>query len=396
MVDLNLENTNWYYCPGSIDKEKAYEPKEYNLENLKNIQNFVSSGLIPPIPNKNDFKRFKIACGYISNRSKELTKLFKDSNVELKTDVSIDLSEYIPNPNVNLFAKIHMAIVVRNKQDKVLHIEVIQYSDRNLYINVNNNPMLIGCLKSLIMDNGANDITSLRATIIQPGIDSDPIRHQNYTTWSFELLSKKLFDVANVVDDENAKLISGKHCHWCLHKANCEEIIETKKQEINKMDGGELSIIQSVHTDLKTMDASELADILDAEASFKDAFERARAEAKLRAEKGEIVANDEHQYMIGHGRKVKAWNESEEVIVKKLKGMKVIKDEIFPSKLITPAASLKLELTEKQLTNLRKLISEIDGKPTLIKTDRVVMSSEQAFADVVEKPVEQNQTMSFL
>lgn len=401
METLNLTNVNWFYCPWSVSKEHEYPDKEYSLDNLRAIQDYLEDGLLPSFDIA-DEKRFNIAVNYIEKREKELLKLFVDSTVEIVVDRQFDL-DFITKGEPFVRDKIHTILICRGSDrvnNRVLHVEVIHYSDRNLYINVNNNPVFTGRLMSVVNDLNLEEVTSLRSTIIQPGIDSEPIHHQNLTTWSLKPLIVELMRRLSIVKTSE-ELCSGDHCHWCQHKPNCEEITKTKLEEINKMDGGELSIIQSVHTELETMSLSRLADVLDAEKSFKDAFERARAEAKRRAELGDVISNDKHTWFIGNGKKAKSWNEPDEIIARRLKNMKVIKDDIYPSKLITPAAALKLDVTEKQLGNLKKLISEIDGKSTLKQGENKQLSAEDMFADVAqnEKQVEEvkpSTPMSFL
>lgn len=401
MNALNSENTNWFYCTGSIEKEKDYPVVVRDQDNLTAISCCFSNIKVNG-NRKFDGKRVNLAINYIEKRTLELKNAFEDSEIEITVGNSFNLNGKIENLNIDLFALSHIVLICKRKIDnQVLFIEVIQYSDRNLYINVNDNPEFTACLKSILMMNKVDEVVALRATIIQPGIDTDPIRHQNLTTFGLDPLVDKLVNRANRVIDLEHYLKSGKHCNWCLHKPNCEQITKVKKEEINKMDGGELSIIQSVHTEIESMPLSKLADILDAEKSFNDAFSRAKVEAKRRAELGEIVSNDTHTWFIGNGKKSKSWNESSDKIVKKLKGMKVIKDDIFPSKLITPAQALKLDLTETQINNLKKLISEIDGKPSLMQGENKQLTAEDMFSAVKteEKQVEEVETskpMSFI
>ena len=64
--------------------------------------------------------------------------------------------------------------------------------------------------------------------------------------------------------------------------------------------------------------------------------------------------------------------------------MKVKKEDIFPSKLLSPAQALKLDLPKRAMNNLNKLISIVDGKPILKKGEAKVITPEELFGDLPE------------
>ena len=139
METLNLTNVNWFYCPGSVSKEHEYPDKEYSLDNLRAIQDYLEDGLSPSFDIA-DEKRFNITVNYIEKREKELLKLFVDSTVEIVVDRQFDL-DFITKGEPFVRDKIHTILICRGSDrvnNRVLHVEVIHYSDRNLYINAKN------------------------------------------------------------------------------------------------------------------------------------------------------------------------------------------------------------------------------------------------------------------
>ena len=90
------------------------------------------------------------------------------------------------------------------------------------------------------------------------------------------------------------------------------------------------------------------------------------------------------------GRSSRVWNDDEEVIVKALKGRRLKKDDIYPTKLISPAQLEKLDsLTADQKDKLlKKYVTEKAGKLKLTKVAHNESSQE------VIKDVEQCSTNS--
>ena len=154
----------------------------------------------------------------------------------------------------------------------------------------------------------------------------------------------------------------GKHCEDCSFNDHCEQQTNFKKVNIMNYE----SLITQTHGDVSLISQNDLGSILDMEELFVDAFSKAKAEALNRNEKG--VQTTGWHFANGKGRNT--WNLDDEEISKKLRAMKLKKDEIYPSKLMSPSQARKVEgLTDIQKKNLEKLIDTIEGKPKLVKND---------------------------
>lgn len=159
--------------------------------------------------------------------------------------------------------------------------------------------------------------------------------------------------------------------------------------EMIASDGGNIfELITAATGDLTTMEESKLTKIYDAMPGIQAAFDKVQAEIQRRAETGEIDG-----FEMGPGRGSNVWNETEEVIAKKLKAKRLKLDEIYPRKLVTPAQALKLEsLTPTQKKKIEEeLISFKAGKDALkrVAFGKKKPSVEMMFAEVVKEEPKQ-------
>ena len=387
---LATYNVRWPYCPGSLtlDTETGDRLSNAEIEDLKThhlltvcIRDKVSPyGLIDTrlhishgvdfIVNESRAERVQVALDYIRERTSELTRTIPDCEcyVEAGTE-SVPGKGMMPPRNDWQGVCDVLITVFSHSCNKPLFIEAIDFDDRRRYRNVNNCPVMIGVLRGVSM--GLKDLTSLRATIIQPKADKK-IQSQSFTTRSIKPAVEKLELAVLATDDVNSPLIPGKHCMYCEHKPSCTGIKDKNIKVINAMDkskqgsDSELSIIRLVHTELESMSEEQLENILDAEKVFIDAFARAKVEAVSRLNAGNVI----NGYFMGSGKAKKVWNEDAEIIGKKLRGMHIIKDEIYPFKLVTPAQALKFELSPIRRKNLEKLINVEEGAKTLKQCDK--------------------------
>jgi len=151
--------------------------------------------------------------------------------------------------------------------------------------------------------------------------------------------------------------------------------------------------------DPKSLTEVQLSELADAEEGIQAVFDKVKAEIRERIEQGITVQG----YAMQPGKGSNVWNEDEEVIVKRLKSRRLKNIDIYPPKLITPAAVMKLEqLTDEQKERIKKdLITYTAGKLSLKKvahkiekdvaqssTDDV-LSGELMFGDVLETPVKE-------
>lgn len=425
---LGPSNHRWPHCPGSVREEAAYHDTagdaaidgtgthlllEMCLLNNVNTDHYDqmiigTNNVDRPqgwLIDKERCERAQIALDYVVRRKKELQKQFHGCKVYVQAESKSNPGFYAQRNDWWGTCDITITVVSAAPIGELLFVEVVDYKDGRMFVSEKWNSQLIAYLfgKMIEVPEGVRmDVpdVGMRMTIIQPKTNT-PIRYMCSTNpdhglTKITLMAKVnwLIKCAEATDDPEAPLISGKHCQWCKHNpkrgGTCTADTEKSMEVINTMttdivvsgDDGLFEIIKTAVSDVKSMSEEQLTKIADAEAGFQASFDKVRAEIKERIESGVPVSG----YAMLPGNKKKTWNEDEETIAKKLKARRMKKDEIYPAKLITPAAALKHpSLTPSQRKKLEKdLISVVDGKLTLKKVEyqKEIKDANKMFMDV--------------
>jgi len=328
-------------------------------------------------------KRVQICLDYITRRKEELEKLFPGCEVIVESESKSNPGGCINRDDWWGTCDITVRVLV---DGLVVFIEVVDYKDGRGYVSEKWNNQLIAYLIGKLhgVNGDAVPDIDMRMTIVQPKTGT-PIRYLCSTNPDHglnkaSLLSKIIWltECAKATDDPNAPLIPGKHCQWCKHNPKRDgtctssteksiEVIETMTTDIAVLnnDSGLLELMVKSVSDIKSITPENLAKIADSRAGFDAVFHKVVTEIQEKIESGVEVPG--YAMLPGNARKI--WNESDDIIAKKLKAKRFKKDEIFPSKLISPAAALKNpNLTEVQKKKLKsELISEVVGENTLKK-----------------------------
>jgi hypothetical protein len=129
------------------------------------------------------------------------------------------------------------------------------------------------------------------------------------------------------------------------------------------------------------MTDQQLAEIMDAAPLITKMIEQVKDEAKSRLDQGVPIPG----YAIGAGKSSKQWADDEEVVAKKLTGLRQMKKaDVYPAKLITPAAALKFPgLSDRQKSSIEKMIEVVPGKPSIVRSNKTVNTVEDMFGDTV-------------
>ena len=413
---LSPSNHRWPYCPGSVREELNYPDiagdaaidgtGSHILLELSLLNNVQASNYDKLIIGDNHHdkplgwlidvercKRVQIGLDYVTRRKKELKKLFPGCKVIVQAESKsnpgtwTNRNDWWGTCDITITA-VKNRIVEGGPVEEILFIEAVDYKDGRMYVSEKWNTQLIAYLFGKMVSKRYQSIPDIgmRMTIVQPKT-STPIRYLCSTRTDDNLNKKTLLSKVNwlaecayATDDPNAPLIPGKHCQWCSHNpkrgGTCTKSTEKSMEVINAMtneiavlngNDGLLEFITKAVSDVKSLSPDQLTKVADAKAGFMAAFDKVFTEIQERIETGVEVPG----YAMLPGNASKVWAESEDVIVKKLKAKKFKKDEIFPSKLVTPAAALKKKgLTEIQKKKIsEELISEMAGKMTLKKVE---------------------------
>lgn len=417
---LSPSNHKWVYCPGSIREEAKY-PYITNsaaidgtgshllLELCLNTGRPVQEYLNEYIGighkdkgsgwhiNQNRIERVQTCIDYVEKRKKELLKEY--SFVVVKTESK-------SNPGLKYkrddwWGTVDVTIFAYSSESKIpTFIEVIDLKDGQRFVDVNDNPQLIAYMGGKIYEYLSFKMfsTPIRMTIVQPKT-KPPIRYVDSEVGKLLIKLNQIAIAAKKTDDKNAPLIpdgnGGKgYCKWCKHRDNCEarknQIIGKLKEMTNDVNTNGISLFEVINQTFKNiedMGVETLSQMLDAKAAIDDIFKRAEEEATRRLENGDFIPG----YSMLPSNSRREWDIEEEELVKKLKTFKLKKDDIYISKLISPAQIMSHNnLTKKQKERIENDYIKII--PGALKLKKVSIKKQENPVDMFRGIVKQCNT----
>lgn len=428
---LGPSNHRWPHCPGSVREEARFEdiPGEAAIDGTgshlllemcllngvaaaqydqqiigANHPEHPSGWLIAP----DRIERVQMALNYITRRVAELKEQYKGCTVTVTAEVKSDPGGMFGRTDWWGTCDITIKAFLG---DEIIFLEVADYKDGRGWVDVRDNTQLLSYLggqmrpyiasgPELVRPLHADRVPNVRMTIIQP--KTNPvIRSVCSTRYEDNISSYKVVDrlfelelAADRTDRPDAPLIPGKWCQWCKANpkrggdcmADVNESISTIEttvgSEIIATDGKSVfEFIGSSFSKIKELTNLQLADLADAKDSVMAGFQSVEDEIQRRIE-------DEKQhvpgYAMGFGNDANVWAEPDDKIEKMLKARRLTKDEIFPSKLISPAQVMKLtKLTVEQRAKIEKdYIKKVASKKQTLK--KVARTVEQSLTNSVE------------
>lgn len=408
---LSPSNTRWPKCPGSVREEAAYEDVsgEAAIDGTGShlllelcLQNGVRAetydGQIIGANHEDNpmgwmvslerIERVQECLDYVHRRSNELAAQHPNA-----TSISV-YPESKSNPGAHIgcddwYGTCDITIEVIY-DDVIGFLEVIDYKDGRGYVKVEGNTQLISYLCGKLDMSGG--ISPCRVTIVQPKT-SQSVRYEDMVVGDIRAKFKELTLAAERTDDPDAPLIAGDHCTWCKHgrAKNCTAQSEQSLKEVKSVSftnedtkpGGLLfEVIEQTFGDISKMESTKLEELADARAGMMAVFDRVNEEIQKRVEDPDDDTITGYAMLPGNGSN--AWIGDTKTIEKMLKGRKLKKDDIFPSKLISPAAMMKSEkLTKGQKTKIwDKFVENKPGKSTLKKVRTAEKDPAMMFASV--------------
>jgi len=407
---LGPSNHKWVNCPGSLREEANYPdvPGVAAIDGTGShllLETCLNENLLPQfyigktigeghedrpqgwLVKQDRIDRVQTCIDYVERRKKELMKEFPGSMIILEVETR-------SNPGIlygrdDWWGTVDITILVSDSCD-YLFTEVIDYKDGQSYVDCKNNPQLtayLGGKCSIFSSNNVEIIT--RMTIVQPKSHT-PIRYEDISPRELHTRVEYLAERASHTDSPNAPLIpddkGGKgYCKWCKHNKNCKAIVNKTIGElkvIKDKDGNTLDSFEQFKTmfeDIDTIDADLLSHFLDTRKSIDKIYDRASEEVERRLTSGDVIPG----YKMLPGNSKKKWKITEEELYKLLSARKLKKDEIYISKLISPAAVLSHDtLTKKQKDKLSESIEVIPGALSLRSVERKKKTALDMFSDV--------------
>lgn len=401
---LSCSNLRWPNCPGSVRESADYEdiPGAAAIDGtgshlllemcLKN--NVVAKAYDQQIIGVNDeenpngwlidnerCKRVQMCLDYVHRRVDDLKQQFPNANVQVFTEARTNPGIYFGRDD--WWGTCDITIMAKHRMlGDVLFIEVIDYKDGQGWVDEKDNTQLNSYLFGQMLPYlGGGEILKseliggCRMTIVQPKtsrpvryVDTDP---KNVVDTAF-YLSKR----AKLTDDPNAELTPGKHCQWCPANpkrgghctADATKTLNEVTQLTTNITAGSTDLHQQLSaavTDVTALSVDELSQLADMEPGMSAIFDKIKAEIQVRLENQIPVPG----YALEPGKGSRQWNKPEEEIVKKLKARRLKKDDIYPSKLISPAQVEKLDkLSDSQKASLiEELVSYVASKKKVLK-----------------------------
>lgn len=417
---LSPSNHRWPNCPGSVALEAQYPDiageaaidgtgshlllemclnNDYTPSHYEGRVIGVNHEDKPDgwLVNQDRIDRVQMCLDYIERRKQELREQFPNATIIVQEESRSDPGGMFGRDDWQGTCDVTLEVI---DGDDCLFIEVIDYKDGRGWVHAENNTQLISYAggkmrpwiasgKDLVRPFHPERIPhGVRTSIVQPKT-TPPIRYHDYATADITKELESLSWKATQTDQEDAPLVPGKHCQWCKHKPHCtaqsEESLEVLKMsnDVVAQDGHSLfELIEGVIDDVAALDTQRLTELADARAGIEAAFDRVEAELYSRLEQGQPVDG----YALKPGRMTSVWNESEEDIVKMLKGRRLKRDDIYPPKLASPAQIMKsANLTDEQKEKIEKqYISKKAGSLKLTKVER--KTAEVSFDDVAQLP----------
>jgi len=418
---LGPSNARWPNCPGSVREEERYPDvsgeaaidgtgshlllelclqnnvpaAQYDQQIIgANHPDNMNGWMVAP----DRIKRVQMALDYITRRVVELKEQFPGCTVSVESEQKSDPGGAFGRDD--WWGTVDITITARQPMTgEAYFIEVADYKDGRGYVSEKRNTQLTSYLfgkmrpyicsgNELVRPFHPNKVGGCRMTIIQP--KTNPVvRYQcstrpedEFTPWGVVDAAIELSQAAVKTDEDNAPVASGKHCQWCkanpkrgghcnAETAKSMEVVESMNTEMTPVkiegDAGDqlMSLMFNAVADPKSLTVEQLSQLADAKDGIMSVFDKVNAEIQERIEQGTSVPG----YDMQPGNSSQVYNESEEVVAKKLKACRMKKDDIFPAKLITPAALMKSEnLTTGQKERLKKeLITVKGGKLSLKK-----------------------------
>ncbi len=442
---LGPSNHRWVHCPGSIREEAIYpdfsssaaaDGTGSHLLLEKCLDNNVLADAYDTevigsghedspmgwFVDKDRIDRVNQCLNYVLSRTKELKEKYKNCQVTVKSEMKVNPGFVFGR--TDWWGTCDITILVSQGVHKIVYLEVIDYKDGKLWVEVENNSQLQGyaigvlgdllekyCDGTLININpkrlGESFPEEIRMTIVQPKT-SVSVRYEDISMPDLIRVAHFLNEAAVKTDAPQAPLIpdgkNGKgYCRWCKHKDNCEQFKKEnlkgldamfQQDDLPKESGSLFDILLAPVSKVKELDNNKLAELADAKAAVLGIFESVDKEIEQRVKGGENIPG----YGLVPGRKTRVWNCDEEKIAKVLKSRGFKNADIYPPKLLTPAQALKSDkLTDKQKEKLESdYIADKFGSEKIGRVNKKQKPSIKSMFDGLPDLPEKKEEVTFL
>lgn len=374
---LSPSNHRWAHCPGSVREEAAYPDisGEAAIDGTGShllLETCLKSGVRAEVyegqilgtnhPDKpggwtirdDRVERVQMCLDYLSRRVSELGQVTVTSESRSNPGERVGREDWYGTCDVTI------------QSDE--YVEVVDYKDGRGHVDVKNNSQLISYLFGKI----TLDTKKCRITIVQP--KTNPVvRYQDLSVEEVVELAGRLAEAAEKTDAPDAPLIAGKWCQWCKHKKNCTAQTKQSLEIIPMID---LKFISDFVEKIESTTDEQLAQLADAKKGIFSFFEKVDAELENRLHAGKSVPG----YALLAGNGSNNWNITEEELVKILKNRHLKNEEIYVSKVVSPAQFMKCSLSDVQKNKIKE--QYVTYTPGKLRVSKVENKAVELFKEV--------------
>ena len=365
----------WANCPGSVREEAKYPEERSSAAAIDGththtvLERAISTGTVDVrswineqmsdhdgqfVVTPAQVERVQFALNYIHERHVLM------GNCEIRAETKV-------NP-ARIFGRDDLAGTVDVTLISDDTIEIIDYKDGMSTVEVEDNLQLdtygFGIIAALADENLKVKQSTIRFTIIQPKLREkgmSGIASYERPMLEFMMGEQRLARQAAATDSPIAPLIPGeKQCKYCKHKGACSAL-NTQSLESLGIASPNLDVAkQAAEKNPTEMTDKQILEIMEAAPLIRQMLEGVEKEAFKRVNAGRAIEG----LKLVRGRGSREWAYEETEMVEKLKKFGIPKDELWKTKLISPAQAEKVvwkkrdgtvkQLSERQLKTMHE------------------------------------------
>ena len=295
---------------------------------------------------------------------------YANGNAELMVEQRVDFSRYVGIPDQ--FGTSDAVVLLQDE----LQVHDLKYG-RGVQVDADNNKqLLLYALGTYDMASLLGDFKKVRLVIHQPRINGHlsewDLSVDELLAFSVEALeaAQRTRDARDHVEVHGMSPAFNKYlnpgesqCRWCKAKARCPALMHEVLQTVDN-DFEDLSQLEDLTpTEPAAMTNEHLGILIPKLTLIRDWCDAVHTLAFNELDAGNDVPGCK---LVQSRRGNRSWTDASEV-EKTMKSMRLKKEEMYNSKIISPTQAEKLVgSTPKRWTRLASLITQPKGKPTLV------------------------------
>ena len=273
-----------------------------------------------------------------------------DDDAELMVEQTLGLDHLVPKLKGTLDA-----VVLNWSTGEIIDIDLKW--GRGVEVSAIDNPQLqAGCLSAYEAFGLLGEFTSARGVIVQPRISGNRVTEDSWTINQLREFGGKITAAwQSAISDQPHYEPGEKQCKFCRAADDCPALANESLQLFDS------------YEDVDALDPVAVAELLPKLSMVEDWAAKVRARATNDLLEGRPIPG----YKLIEGRRGnRSWKDEAEATALLKNRFRLRNDDIFVSKLASPAQIQKF-LTTRQFAAVEELITQTEGKPALVpETDK--------------------------